>query len=105
MEFISECRSAESLYIYGAGAVADMFYIYLKQIGLKEKVNGFVVTKLGGNVSEKFGLEVMELAGRLEELRKALDRWQAETIQRGALNNSLCDKQEPVGSEIHLPRT
>lgn len=72
MEFISECRSAESLYIYGAGAVADMFYIYLKQIGLKEKVNGFVVTKLGGNVSEKFGLEVMELASRLEELRKAL---------------------------------
>ena len=72
MELISECRSAESLYIYGAGAVADIFYIYLKQKGLKERVRGFVVTKLGGNVSEKFGLEVMELAGKLEELKKAL---------------------------------
>ena len=72
MELISECRSAESLYIYGAGAVADIFYIYLKQKGLQEKVKGFVVTKLGGNVSEKFGLEVMELAGKLEELKKAL---------------------------------
>ncbi|MCI9025178.1 MAG: hypothetical protein HFG92_12175 [Dorea sp.] len=67
-----ECRMADTLYIYGAGAVADIFYIYLKQKGMQDKVRAFVVTKLGGNVPEKFGLKVVELAGKTEALKKAL---------------------------------
>lgn len=71
-ELMSECRRADTIYIYGAGVVADILYIFLKQKKFKEKVRAFVVTKLGGNVSEKFGLEVVELAGKLNELKRAL---------------------------------
>ncbi len=72
MELISECRSAESLYIYGAGAIADIFYIYLKQKRMQEKVRAFVVTSLGGNVSEKSGLKVVRLSSHTEQLKKSL---------------------------------
>ena len=71
-ELICECESSDILYIYGAGTIADIFYIYLKQKGMQDKVRAFVVTKLGGNVPEKFGIKVVELAGKAEALKKAL---------------------------------
>lgn len=71
-ELISECGRADTIYIYGAGAVADVLYIFLKQRKLQNKVRAFIVTRLGGNVSEKFGLEVAELAGKQRELKKSL---------------------------------
>ena len=89
-KLISECRRADTIYIYGAGAVADVLYIFLKQKGMQNKVRAFVVTKLGGNVSEKFGLEVTELAGKLTELKKALV---IVAVQEGI--------QEEIGRVLH----
>lgn len=87
VELINKCRSTDAMYIYGAGTIADIFYIYLKQKRLQERVQAFVVTKLGGNVSEKFGLDVVELVDAAEQLKKAL-----------VIVAVLDDIQEEVGS-------
>lgn len=39
---------------------------------MEEKVKAFVVTELGGNVADKFGLEVLELSDSVEKLQGAL---------------------------------
>ena len=69
---LDACRNADTIYIYGAGTIADIFYINLKQNGLHNRVGAFIVTKLGGNVSEKFGRKVAELPQMAGKLRKAL---------------------------------
>ena len=61
-ELVSACKKAETVYIYGAGTVADFVFLFLKQNQIEEKVESFVVTKLGGNVSTKFGREIGELS-------------------------------------------
>ncbi len=91
-ELISECRRADAIYIYGAGAVADVLYIFLKQKKMQHKVRAFVVTKLGGNVSEKFGLEVMELADNLKKLKKALVIVAVQEGIQEEIRRVLCEK-------------
>lgn len=71
-ELVSACKKVETVYIYGAGTVADFVFLFLKQNQIEEKVESFVVTKLGGNVSTKFGREIGELSERIEELQKNL---------------------------------
>lgn len=88
-EWMSACRNADALYIYGAGTIADIFYIYLKQRGLEKKVQAFVVTRLEGNVSEKFGLKVIELDGREEQLKKALVIVAVQGFVREEIENIL----------------
>ncbi len=86
---MSACRSADILYIYGAGTIADIFYICLKQNRMEEKVQAFVVTKLEGNVPEKFGLRVMELEDRTEQLKKALVIVAVQEFVRQEIENTL----------------
>ncbi len=68
----SLCRKADTIFIYGAGTVADILFLFLKQNEMQEKVEAFVVTKLEGNVVDKFGLKVLELSKSEEKLQEAL---------------------------------
>lgn len=71
-KLINACKKADTVYIYGAGTVSDFVFLFLKQNQIEEKVKSFVVTKLGGNVSTKFGREIGELSEKIEELQENL---------------------------------
>lgn len=101
---INKCRKAKIIFIYGAGAVADIFFLFLKQNQIQDKAEAFVVTELGGNVSEKFGLKVLELPQVLERMQSALiviavQEFLQEEIagtlkEQGILNSCCVDSEE-----------
>lgn len=55
------CKENDRIVIYGAGATANVFYLYLKKEGLADKVECFVVTKMLNNSRTKYGKSVKEL--------------------------------------------
>lgn len=55
------CKENDRIVIYGAGATANIFYLYLKKEGLADKVECFVVTKMLNNNRTKYGKSVKEL--------------------------------------------
>lgn len=60
-EVLKLCEEYDRLVIYGAGATANVFYLYLKQNHLEEKVVGFAVSKMLNNPEKKYGIKVCEL--------------------------------------------
>lgn len=68
-ELLNKCRNAETIFIYGAGAVADIFYIFLKQNQIQDKVKSFVVTKSDANLPDKFGIHTVTLSEVVDELK------------------------------------
>lgn len=71
-ELINKCKKTSTIFIYGAGTVADICFLFFKQNQVHDKVQAFVVTELDGNVIEKFGFNVIELPQNAEKLRNAL---------------------------------
>lgn len=89
---LETCRNADTIYIYGAGTIADILYMYLKQNRLQHKVGAFVVTELGGNVSGKFGIQVAELPQMTGKLRKAAVLVAVQRFIRGEVEAALREK-------------
>ena len=52
---------SDSAVIYGAGAVANITYLYLKNCELSDRIVSFVVTTKENNADDKFGIPVREL--------------------------------------------
>ena len=61
MEYILQRIKSNNIYIFGAGAVSDMVYDYLKAYDLSDRILAFLVTELGDNAIQKHGLKVIEL--------------------------------------------
>lgn len=60
-EILDRCQKKDSIIIYGAGTIANVFYLYLKKNNLDNKVKYFVVTKILNNVTEKKNRKVVEI--------------------------------------------
>ena len=60
-EILDRCQKKGSIIIYGAGTIANVFYLYLKKNNLDNKVKYFVVTKILNNVTEKKNRKVVEI--------------------------------------------
>lgn len=88
-ELLNKCRSADTIFIYGAGAVADIFYIFLKQNQMQDKVKAFVVTKSGGSLPDKFGVKTVELSESIEELKNTLVIVAVQRFTQGEIENVL----------------
>lgn len=71
VELICRCREADTIFIYGAGTVADIFFIFLKKKKMHHKVSSFVVTESGGNVQSKSGLKTVEFHKIIPQLQRA----------------------------------
>ena len=59
MECILQRIKSNNIYIFGAGAVSDMVYDYLKAYDLSDRILAFLVTELGDNAIQKHGLKVI----------------------------------------------
>lgn len=59
MEQTEKLYEAEKIVIYGAGAVANIVYLYISRLGLEEKIIAFAVSDMRGNPERKNGLPVM----------------------------------------------
>lgn len=71
-DIISECKKSDNIIIYGAGMIADILYFYLEEYSLQDRIRGFVVTKLTGNVQLKFGFTVYEMKDMLDIAKMSL---------------------------------
>lgn len=57
-ELKKEISITKSIYIYGAGAISNIMFLYIKQMGFEEKVESFLVSTMAGNSKEKYGVVV-----------------------------------------------
>ena len=61
MDVLEECSKYNQLIIYGAGTIANIFYLFLKQNKIENKIFRFVVSKMLNNHRTKYGIQVCEL--------------------------------------------
>ncbi|MCI8936457.1 MAG: hypothetical protein HFI44_06290 [Lachnospiraceae bacterium] len=102
-ELLNKCRNAETIFIYGAGAVADIFYIFLKQNQIQDKVKSFVVTKSDANLPDKFGIHTVTLSEVVDELKNALVIIAVQSFTQGEIESVLQENEvsgyDCVGTE------
>ena len=68
-EFKKTIESASAVWIYGAHAIGEDLFLYMKMHGLEQKVRGFVVSSLAGNPTVLHGHPVKALNDVEDEMR------------------------------------
>lgn len=98
MEQIEKLYEAEKIVIYGAGAVANIAYLYISQLGLAEKIVAFAVSDMWGNPALKNGLPVMPAEKILSLDRHLL---MVVAVQRST-QDAVLDKLAELGCDVYL---
>ena len=71
-ELRKQVESAAAVWIYGAHAIGEDLFLYLKLHGLEQKVRGFIVSSLEGNPTVLQGLPVKNINDVENEIRSSL---------------------------------
>lgn len=86
-----KCNSEDKIAIYGAGAIANILYLYLSSLNLAHKIICFLVSDLTGNPKEKYGIEVVEASKKCFEDQSTCVMIATQTITHSAIIKRLRD--------------
>ena len=98
MEQIKKIYEAERIVIYGAGAVANIAYLYISRLGLAERMTAFAVSDMRGNPESKNGLPVMRVEQILSSDRQVL---MVVAVQRSTQDAVLANLAD-LGCDAYL---
>lgn len=98
MEQVKKLYEAEKIVIYGAGAVANIVYLYIGQLGLEKKIVAFAVSDMRGNPEYKNGLPVMQAKQILSSDRHLLIVVAVQKSTQDAVLGNLFD----LGCDAYL---
>lgn len=89
-----KCIEADDIFIYGAGTIAGIFYLYLKNLSLDHKMRAFVVSARKDNPYKKFDKEVLELGTAQNVMKEsyvivATQKSVQEEIVKGLLDRGI----------------
>ncbi len=59
-DILTLCKENDEIYIYGAGRISNILYLFLQNHFVSERVLGFLVTKRNNNPLSKYGKKVLE---------------------------------------------
>lgn len=91
MEQTGKIHEAEKIVIYGAGAVANIAYLYISQMGLAKRIIAFVVSDMRGNPDFKNGLPVIQTEQILSSDRRFLMVVAVQKSTQAAVLDHLAD--------------
>lgn len=83
------CANAESIVIYGAGAMANLAYLYLQECDLSYKIKYFVVTNLKENKPIKQGIPVLEWNTQKDKIQNELILIAVTPIVRSEIEETI----------------
>lgn len=88
----TEIAISKSIFIYGAGAISNIVYLYIKQMGLENKIQYFIVSSLGGNPKEKYGIRVKSIEDIEWKHENALVIVAVQRVTQTEIEHSLLSK-------------